>query len=140
MDYVGESNAAIDFFPGDFSGVQRCTNISILDDTIVEYNEAFNVILMENSGRLEIQSTRNSTRIIIMEDNDCKHIQIYQSAQCFPVPSSLNSLPSIIEFYQHNIPSVLIGGNVGQDLLVTNFIQSLQCLKAVMEKGIHGIA
>ena len=71
-DYAEEANTTIDFFPGDFSGVRRCTNIAIKEDDILEYNEAFNVILKENSNRLDIQTDRNSTQIIIMEDDDCK--------------------------------------------------------------------
>ena len=74
-DYTGELDAPIDFLSGDFSGVSRCTNITILDDAIVEDTEAFNVILKENSSRLEIESSRNTTGVIIMEDNDCKHIR-----------------------------------------------------------------
>jgi hypothetical protein len=76
FDYTGELDAPIDFLIGDFSGVSRCTNITIMDDAIVEYNEVFNVLLNENSSRLEIESTRNATRITIVEDNDCKHISI----------------------------------------------------------------
>ena len=75
VDYTGELDASIDFLSGDFSGVSRCTNITILDDVIVEDTEVFNVILKENSSRLEIESSRNTTRVIIMEDNDCKHIR-----------------------------------------------------------------
>jgi hypothetical protein len=74
LDYTGELDTPIDFLREDFSGVSRCTNITILDDAIVEYNEAFDVILKENSSRLEIESTRNTTRVTIMEDNDCKHM------------------------------------------------------------------
>jgi hypothetical protein len=67
-------DAPIDFLSGDFSGVSRCTNITILDDGIVEDIEIFNVVLKENSSRLEIERSRNITRVTIMEDNDCKHI------------------------------------------------------------------
>jgi hypothetical protein len=75
LDYTGELNAPIDFLRGDFSGVSRCTSITILNDVIVEYNEVFDVILKENSSRLEIERTRNTTRVTIMEDNDCKYIR-----------------------------------------------------------------
>ena len=75
MDYTEELDAPIDFLRGDFSGVSRCTSITILDDAIVEDTEAFNVILKVNSSRIEIESTRNTTQVIIMEDNDCKHIR-----------------------------------------------------------------
>lgn len=73
LDYAGETNTPVDFFPGDFSGVHRCTDITINEDDIVEYNEVFSVILKENSSRLEIQSGRNTTQITIIEDNDCKY-------------------------------------------------------------------
>ena len=72
FDYV-DASSTITFLPGDFSGVRRCTNITINDDDILEYNEAFNVIPKENSSRLDVQANRNSTRIIIMEDDDCKY-------------------------------------------------------------------
>lgn len=87
MDYAKELNAPIDFFPGDFSGVSRCTNITILDDMIVEYDEAFNVILKANSSRLEILSARNMTQIKVMEDNDCK-LSTSQETNIFQLISS----------------------------------------------------
>lgn len=76
-DYVGQSNIGITFFSGDVSGTNRCTTISINEDSIVEYNETFNVILTENSERLMIQSGRNYTQITIIEDNDCKSSPIH---------------------------------------------------------------
>ena len=76
-DYVGQSNIGITFFSGDVSGINRCTTISINEDSIVEYNETFNVILTENSERLMIQSGRNYTQITIIEDNDCKSFPIH---------------------------------------------------------------
>ena len=69
-----ETNTPIDFFPGDFSGVSRCSNITIFEDMIVENNEAFTTILKENSSRLEIQNGRNMTQITIIEDDDCKYL------------------------------------------------------------------
>lgn len=76
-DYVGQSGVGITFFSGDVTGTNRCTSITINEDNIVEYNETFNVILTENSDRLVIQSGRNITQIIIMEDNDCKSFPIH---------------------------------------------------------------
>ena len=76
-DYVGRSNVGVTFYSGDRPGSYRCTYISIREDSIVEYNEVFNVILTENSDRLVIQSGRSNTRITIIEDNDCKSIQKY---------------------------------------------------------------
>ena len=75
-DYVGQSNVGITFFSGDVTGTNRCASITINEDSIVEYNETFNVILTENSDRLVIQSDRNNTQIIIIEDNDCKSFSI----------------------------------------------------------------
>ena len=64
---------SIEFLPGDFSGVHRCTNLTLLDDNIVEYNEVFEIILKENSTRLEVNHERNTTEITILEDeDDCK--------------------------------------------------------------------
>ena len=75
INYTGDLDASIDFLSGDFSGISRCTNITILDDAILEDTEVFNVFLKENSSGLEIESSRNATQVIIMEDNDCKHIR-----------------------------------------------------------------
>lgn len=76
MDYAGELDAPIDFLHGDFPGISRCTNITIMEDEIVENSEVFNAFLKENSNRLEINSIRNITQITIMEDNDCKHFNV----------------------------------------------------------------
>ena len=73
LDYAGELDVAIDFLHGDFPGINRCTNITIIEDEIVENSEVFNVFLKENSSKLEIDSTRNITQITIMENDDCKH-------------------------------------------------------------------
>ena len=59
------------------TGTNHCAPITINEDSIVEYNETFNVILTESSDRLVIQSDRNNTQIIIIEDNDCKSFSIY---------------------------------------------------------------
>ena len=75
-DYVGRSNVGITFFSGDVTGTNRCTSVTINEDSIVEYNETFNVILTENSNRLEIQSGRNYTQITIIEDNDCESFKV----------------------------------------------------------------
>jgi hypothetical protein len=75
-DYVGRSSVGITFLSGDVTGTNRCTSISINEDSIVEYNETFDVILTENSDRLVIQSGRNNTQITIIEDNDCKSFPI----------------------------------------------------------------
>ena len=72
LDYLGEVDSSVEFSPGDFAGVSRCTNISIFEDTVVEYDEVMNVLLTTNSSRLAIQSDRNSTQITITEDDDCK--------------------------------------------------------------------
>ena len=72
LDYVGLSDVPINFFSGDQSGTRRCATVTINEDTIVEHDEMFNVILTENSNRLVIQNSRNSTLITITEDGDSK--------------------------------------------------------------------
>ena len=71
-DYAGVSNAAVTFRSGDIMGISRCTTITINEDTIVENDETFNLVLTENSDRLVIQSGRNVTQVTILEDDDCK--------------------------------------------------------------------
>ena len=73
-DYVGLSNVAITFFAGDRNLARRCTTLIINEDSIVEYNEIFNVVLTENSDQIEIQSGRNVTEITILEDDDCEFV------------------------------------------------------------------
>ena len=80
-DYVGRSNVSIAFLYGDMNGTNQCTSISINEDSIVEYNEIFNVILAENSDRLVVQSGRNNTQITIIEDDDCKFFLFMQATQ-----------------------------------------------------------
>ena len=65
-------NADVSFRSGDQIGRRRCITITILEDTIVEYNEIFNVVLAVNSDRLLIQAGSNVTQITIQEDDDCK--------------------------------------------------------------------
>ena len=95
MDYVGRSNVGITFFSGDVTGTNRCTSISINEDSIVEYNETFNVILTENSDRLVVQSGRNNTQITIIEDDDCKSCPMQLLCYC-NLARILKSLNGII--------------------------------------------
>ena len=76
-DYVERSNVGLTFSSGAVTGTNQCTYITINEDSIVEYNETFNVILTENSVRLEVHSSRNYTEITIIEDNDCKYFPIH---------------------------------------------------------------
>ena len=81
-DYNEVTNLAITFFSGDRRGYQRCTHIRINEDTILEYNETFKVLLTEDSTRLEIESGRETTEIIIQEDgdgNDLKSRNLWRS-------------------------------------------------------------
>ena len=65
-------NVSISFVNGQGSGTLQCTNITIREDDVVEYNETFNVILTENSRQLVIPNGRNNTLSTILEDTDCK--------------------------------------------------------------------
>ena len=73
-DYNEISNFGISFFSRDLPGTERCTNIRINEDTILEYNETFDIVLSEDSARLEIESGRNITKITILEDNDGNYL------------------------------------------------------------------
>ena len=75
-DYNEISNASILFRYGDVLGAQRCATININNDAILEYSETFEVILSENSARLEIESGRETTEITILEDDDGKNLAI----------------------------------------------------------------
>ena len=71
-DYTAVVNADVSFQRGDIINTNHCAIITIHEDTIVEYNEIFNVVLAVNSDRLVIQADRNITQITIQEDDDCK--------------------------------------------------------------------
>ena len=79
-DYVGVASTSITFDSGAVTGTRRCTSITINEDSIVEYDETFNVVLTENSNRLEIQTGRNYTQITIIEDNDCESVIMSHSS------------------------------------------------------------
>lgn len=73
LDYnISLSSLSVNFYASDRSGTRRCTTVTINEDTIVEYNERFSVILTENSDQIVIQNNRNSTIITIREDGDSK--------------------------------------------------------------------
>lgn len=76
LDYVEISNANVTFEAGDLNNTRRCIeNITINEDTVVEYNETFNLVLTKESDRLVIKS-RNVTEVTILEDDDCKYKKI----------------------------------------------------------------
>lgn len=75
LDYRRTSTQII-FYRGDTYRSRRCTYITINEDDILEYNEVFNVVITENSGKLTIPPGRNVTRITIREDNDCNRSKI----------------------------------------------------------------
>ena len=81
-DYVGLLNVPINFVSDDRSGTRRCTSVTINEDTIVEYDETFNVILTENSDQLIVQSTRNSTLVTILEDGDSELATMLERLVC----------------------------------------------------------
>ena len=47
----------------------------------MEYNETFQVVLMENSSRLEVDSSRTTTQVTIVEDDDGK-TSVLRSVNC----------------------------------------------------------
>ena len=47
-----------------------CTNIAIIEDSVLEYDETFEVILTTDSKRIHILN--NKTAITIIEDDDSK--------------------------------------------------------------------
>ena len=58
------------------SGGEQCTSFRINEDTILEYNETFQVVLMEDLPKLEIEPGRETTEITIVEDEDGNDIII----------------------------------------------------------------
>ena len=66
------SNATVTFQSGDRVGTRRCISITINEDTVVENDEMFNLVLTENSDKLDIQSGRSIIQVTILEDDDCK--------------------------------------------------------------------
>ena len=68
---IGEDYVAQTFQPLVFTAdeVQNCINIEIVDDTIVEPNENFSLVLSTSEERVTLSP--DSAEIIIL-DNDCK--------------------------------------------------------------------
>lgn len=58
-------------FPaGSLTGARVCESVTVLEDTILEYNEQFGVFLSEESNKLVIEPGGNVTVITIVEDED----------------------------------------------------------------------
>jgi len=68
-DYI-EVNSHVEIFPINSSnGDERCINILVLDDAIVENSQSFFVVL---STMDSYANTRNRKIEITINDNDCK--------------------------------------------------------------------
>ena len=77
MDYQSLLNEQVVFYAGDGNGTEKCVNITLYDDYLVEYEEEFNVTLaiatdkpnlilgnayttvsiMDSEGKIPIQAT-----------------------------------------------------------------------------------
>ena len=68
-------NTPVIFLPGDSTGNNRCVNITILDDEIVEENEDFKVVLSSTSDIQVFGIT--SANVTIIEDPFDSKIDIY---------------------------------------------------------------
>ena len=71
MDYV-DVNRVATFGSGSGIGTQVCQSVTIVEDTVLEYDEDFSVVISEEANKLEIESGRNVTVVTIMEDEDSK--------------------------------------------------------------------
>ena len=66
-DYNEFANVSISL---DSTGFEHCANVRINEDTILEYDETFEVVLTKDSPKLEIEAGRATTEITIVEDHD----------------------------------------------------------------------
>lgn len=74
-DFVPASNLPLRFVSGQSANNMpiQCTELSVLDDNILEYDETFTVRLSSRSNQVYITTGREEAEIIIREDDtDCE--------------------------------------------------------------------
>ncbi len=70
MDYDAIRDYPLVLLGGSVAGDLVCTNISISDDTILEYNETFTISLSTESRRNVVASSTVAT--VTIKDDDCE--------------------------------------------------------------------
>ena len=65
-DYT-DISVSLTFLPGSVPGVQECTQIEIIDDQLVESNEAFTISLSSTDTEINLAPGNGSVTIL---DND----------------------------------------------------------------------
>ena len=73
MDFsIGEFDRSINFTSGSGIGDMSCTNFTIIDDTVAELDECFELGATSNQANRVTVSPSASTTTIFIIDNDCK--------------------------------------------------------------------
>lgn len=70
-DYNGPSPLMLTFSSGQFSGAQRCTSVLVLDDSLIEEDEFFNVSLHvspSDSSAVRFTGGIQTTTVTIVQD------------------------------------------------------------------------
>ena len=68
-DYTALANFPLTFYSGDPMGTSRCTNVTIIDDDIIEPDQSFSVLL---SSTDPVYITPTSQAQVVIIDNDCE--------------------------------------------------------------------
>lgn len=73
QDYTGPSQSTLTFIPGQTVGAQRCTDVSVLDDNLIEDDEIFTLSLVVSpmdASAVMFVAGQNFTTITILQDPD----------------------------------------------------------------------
>ena len=73
MDYQSLIDEQVVFLAGDTNGTERCVNITIMEDMLVECEEAFNITLAIAEEKSNLFLDDSTTTVSIM-DSDGKQL------------------------------------------------------------------
>ena len=69
MDYQSLTDEEVIFLPGDTNGTERCANITIQEDLLVECEEDFNVTLVIQAEKSNLFLENSITTVSIIDSN-----------------------------------------------------------------------
>ena len=72
-DYVSISNLPVVFMAGDGLGSTACTNVTVIDDDVVESNETFSITATASSDPVNILMI-SEAEVIITDDDGKKSV------------------------------------------------------------------
>ena len=72
MDYIPVLNYYFNFSQGMIENETLCTNVTIIDDDVVENDEGFNIVLSTDDPSVQLKNPFIATIVII--NNNCESI------------------------------------------------------------------